>query len=107
MWSCADAELRSADRRIEKLGDLNEASGEKGRKAIAQGKSHVTFVEADGKLYFATHIGYYSIMDGMEKMGIPPKGMEPYPGGHLLAFDMKSKVRGSRGLRQSAKASSR
>jgi hypothetical protein len=88
------AQMRSFDPRtgvIEKLGDLNEASGEKGRKAIAQGKSHVTFVEADGKLYFATHIGYYSIIDGMEKLGVPPKGMEPYPGGHLLAFDMKSK----------------
>jgi hypothetical protein len=88
------AEMRSFDPRtgaIEKLGDLNEASGEKGRKAIAQGKSHVTFVESDSKLYFATHIGYYSIIDGMEKLGVPPKGMEPYPGGHLLAFDMKSK----------------
>jgi hypothetical protein len=87
------AQMRSFDpqtRKIAKLGDLTEASGEKGRNAIAQGKSHVNFVEADGKLYFATHVGYYSIVDGMEKMGIPPKGMEPYPGGHLLAFDMKS-----------------
>src|SRR5690606_4915999 len=44
----------------------------------------------EGKLYFATHIGYYSIVDGMEKMGIPPAGMKPYPGGHLLAYDMAS-----------------
>jgi hypothetical protein len=88
------AQMRSFDPatgRIEKLGDLSAASGEQGRKVIAQGKSHVTFVEADGKLYFATHIGYYSIVDGMEKMGIPPKGMEPYPGGHLLAFNMKTR----------------
>ena len=71
------AQMRSFDPttgRIEKLGDLTEASGEKDRKAIAQGKSHVTFVESDGKLYFATHVGYYSIIDGMEKMGVPPKG---------------------------------
>lgn len=89
------AQMRSFDPstgRIEKLGDLTEASGEKGRKAIAQGKSHVNFVESGGKLYFATHVGYYSIVDGMEKMGIPPKGTEPYPGGHLLAFDMKAKT---------------
>jgi hypothetical protein len=50
----------------------------------------VNFVEAQGKLYFATHIGYYSIIDGMEKMGIPPAGFKPYPGGHLLAYDMKT-----------------
>jgi hypothetical protein len=88
------AQMRSFDPingRIENLGDLTEASGEKGRKAIAQGKSHVTFVETDGKLYFATHVGYYSIIDGMEKMGVPPKGTAPYPGGHLLAYDMKRK----------------
>jgi hypothetical protein len=89
------AQVRSFDPatgRIEKLGDLSEASGEKGRNAIVQGKSHVNFVESDGKLYFATHVGYYSIVDGMEKMGVPPEGMEPYPGGHLLAYDMKAKT---------------
>lgn len=77
-------------RKITHLGDLTEACGEKDMKVIAQGKSHVNFVESDGKLYFATHIGYYSIVDGMEKMGIPPNGWKPYRGGHLLAYDMKS-----------------
>ncbi len=72
------------------LGDLTEACGEKGKQLIAQGKSHVNFVESEGKLYFATHIGYYSIIDGMEKMGVPPAGWSAYPGGHLLAYDMKS-----------------
>ena len=71
---------------IQHVGGLTEACGEKG--SIAQGKSHVNFVESNGKLYFATHIGYYSIIDGMEKMGIPPAGYKPYPGGHLLAYDM-------------------
>ena len=75
---------------IKRLGDLTEACGEKDRHAVAQGKSHVNFVERDGKLYFATHIGYYSIIDGMEKPGVPPAGWKPYPGGHLLAYDMKS-----------------
>jgi hypothetical protein len=75
---------------IKHLGDLTEACGEKGKKTIAQGKSHVNFVESNGKLYFATHVGYYSIVDGMEKIGIPPEGYKPYPGGHFLAYDMKT-----------------
>ncbi len=79
-----------ADGEIRFLGDLTEACGEKGMNAIAQGKSHVNFVEANGKLYFATHIGYYSIIDGMEKPGVPPPGYKPYRGGHFLAYDMSS-----------------
>lgn len=74
--------------KIHDLGDLTEACGEKHKKAIVQGKSHVNFVECQGKLYFATHVGYYSIVDGMETMGIPPEGYAPYPGGHLLSLEM-------------------
>lgn len=74
--------------KITHLRDLTEACGEKGAKTIAQGKSHVNFVESNGKLYFSTHVGYYSIIDGMEKIGVPPAGYKPYPGGHLLAYDM-------------------
>lgn len=73
---------------VRSLGDLNEAAGEKGQRSIAQGKSHVSFIESQGKLYFTTHLGYYSIIDGMEKPGIPPPGMQPYPGGHFLSYDM-------------------
>jgi hypothetical protein len=75
---------------IKMLGDLTEAVGEKGLNAIAQGKSHVNFVEHGGKLYFSTHLGFYSIIDDMEKPGVPPKGWKQYPGGHLLSFDMKT-----------------
>jgi hypothetical protein len=71
-------------------GDITEACGESGLKTISQGKSHVKFVEAGGKLYFATHVGYYSMVDGMEKMGIPPAGYKPYPGGHFLSYDLKT-----------------
>ena len=74
--------------KIRHLGDITEACGEKGEGSIVQGKSHVNFVESNGKLYFSTHIGYYSLIDGMEKMGIPPAGYKPYPGGHLLSYDM-------------------
>ena len=77
--------------KIEPLGDITEASGEKDTRTIVQGKSHVNFVEREGKLYFATHVGYYSIIDGMEKIGIPPQGWKPYPGGHFLAYDLRTK----------------
>ena len=74
---------------VQQVGDLTQACGESG--AIAQGKSHVNFVEAGGKLWFATHTGFYEIIDGMEKMGIPPPGLKPYTGGHLLAYDLESR----------------
>lgn len=70
------------------LGDLTEAVGEKGRKAVPQGKSHVSFFEHKGKLYFATHLGYYRHEGGKEIVGDPPPGYQPYPGGHFLAYDM-------------------
>lgn len=73
---------------IRHCGDLTEACGEKGKNLISQGKSHVKFVESNGKLYFATHLGFYSIIDDMEKPGIPPAGFKPYAGGHFLSYDM-------------------
>ncbi|HXX24011.1 MAG TPA: hypothetical protein VEO19_12750 [Terriglobia bacterium] len=75
---------------IRHLGDLTEACGEKGMKLISQGKSHVNFVEHAGKLYFSTHLGYYSIIQDMEKPGAPPPGWKPYRGGHFLSYDMAS-----------------
>jgi hypothetical protein len=77
---------------IEHLGDLTEICGEEDMNVVAQGKSHVEFIESDGKLYFSTHLGYYSIIDGMEKTGIPTEGFKPYRGGHILAYDMKTKT---------------
>ena len=81
-----------AAEKIQHLGDLTEACGEKDKRTIVQGKSHVTFVECKGKLYFATHTGFYAIIDDMEKMGPPPagSGYKPYPGGHFVAYDMAS-----------------
>lgn len=75
---------------VRQVGDLTEACGEQGRKTIVQGKSHVNFVEANGKLYFSTHIGFYSSIDGMEKPGVPPAGWQRYPGGHFLSYDLKT-----------------
>jgi hypothetical protein len=75
---------------IRHLGDLTAASGEKGLKAVPQGKSHVNFVESNGKLYFATHCGHYTVKDRKETMADPEPGYKPYPGGHFLAYDMTS-----------------
>jgi hypothetical protein len=72
---------------ISHLGDLTKAVGENGIRAIPQGKSHVRFVEADSKLYFATHLSYYGIKDGRETIGEPPRGYCPYPGGHFLSYN--------------------
>ena len=71
-------------------GDLTAMCGEAGKRAVCQGKSHVNFVESDGRLYFATHTGYYAIIDGMEKQGVPPEGWTKYPGGHLLSYDTRT-----------------
>lgn len=74
---------------IKFLADLNEVCGEKGEKVIAQGKSHVDFYERAGKLYFATHIGFYEMVDGMERLPEnPPDGYGLYKGGHFLSYDL-------------------
>ena len=70
---------------IKLLGDLTAICGEDGAKAVPQGKSHVEFYEWNGKLFFATHVGYYQIIDGMEKMPQkPPGNYKLYPGGHII-----------------------
>ncbi len=75
--------------KIKFLGDLTDICGEKGEKAIAQGKSHVDFYERNGKLYFASHVGYYEMIDGMERLPVnPPDGFKLYKGGHILSFDL-------------------
>ena len=79
-----------ATKEIRHIADLTEAAGEKGMRAIPQGKSHVNFVEWQGKLYFSTHVGYYTMVNGRETMGVPPAGYKPYPGGHFMVYDMAS-----------------
>ncbi len=79
----------SAKDEIRLLGDLTLAAGEKGRKAIPQGKVHVSFAESNDKLYFATHLDYCEVRDGREAyFGVPPTGYKPYPGGHFLSYDI-------------------
>lgn len=77
---------------ITHLADLNDICNESNKKHIPQGKSHVSFYEYQQKLYFSTHIGYYQLIDGMDRLPIDaPDGYSLYPGGHLLSFDLLSK----------------
>ncbi len=77
--------------RTEFLADLTTVCGEKGLKAIPQGKSHSRLYEMEGKLYIATHIGYYEMIGGIERLPVnPPEGYKLYPGGHLLSYDLRS-----------------
>lgn len=49
------------------MGDLTMACGEVPCENVSQGKIHCKIVEgADGLLYFATHVGYYTLSDGTE-----------------------------------------
>lgn len=73
---------------ITHIADLNTATGQGDVKAVAQGKSHVNFIERDGKLYFSTHLGYYNRDTGVERTAVPPNGYLPYPGGHFLSYDL-------------------
>lgn len=71
------------------IADLTQACGEENMKTIPQGKSHVEFYEWKGKLYFATHIGYYQMINGMERLPQnPPEGYKLYPGGHFISYDL-------------------
>lgn len=71
------------------IADLTEICGEKSANAIPQGKSHVRFYENNGKLYFATHIGVYEMIEGMERLPQnAPNGKNLYPGGHFLSYDL-------------------
>lgn len=79
--------------KTELICDLTEAVGEKDMKAIAQGKSHVEFEEYNGKLYFATHLGYYEMINGAENIPVTaPDGYKLYVGGHFVAYDMANKT---------------
>jgi hypothetical protein len=74
------------------LADLTEICGEKDSNCIPQGKSHTRFYEYNGKLYFSTHVGYYELIDGMDRMPVnPPAGYKAYPGGHILSYDLNTR----------------
>jgi hypothetical protein len=76
---------------ITHIASLDAAVGQSNAKEVAQGKSHVSFVESNGKLYFSTHLGYYAHAGGVELTATVPKGYGPYPGGHFVSYDMKTR----------------
>lgn len=78
------------DGRPELLGDLGEIVGEAGTRSIPQGKSHSQYYERDGKLYFASHYGYYKPSSNKEEPGETPPGYQPYPGGHFVSLDLRT-----------------
>ncbi len=75
---------------ITHIANLNDAVGQGNIKAVAQGKSHVNFIQVDNKLYFSTHLGYYNKTGGVERTAAVPHGYLPYPGGHFVSYDMKT-----------------
>lgn len=76
-------------KKITFLADLTDICGEAHGQSVVQGKSHAHFYEYEGKLYFSTHVGYYQLIDGMDRMAQTlPDGVKPYPGGHFLAYDL-------------------
>lgn len=76
---------------IAHVADLNTATGQGNIPAVAQGKVHVNFMEYHGKLYFSTHLGYYNQSSGIERRAVPPNGYKPYPGGHFVSYDLRTK----------------
>jgi len=72
------------------IADLGEITGEAGNKTLPQGKSHTPFFENNGKLYFATHYGYFKADNDKEEPAELPAGYKPYPGGHFVEIDMLS-----------------
>jgi hypothetical protein len=77
---------------ITHIADLNTATGQGNIKAVAQGKVHVDFMEYHGKFYFSTHLGYYNESTGIERRAAPPDGFKPYPGGHFVSYDLRTKM---------------
>src|SRR5690606_37208420 len=73
------------------IADLTDVCGETGRQAVVQGKSHSRFYEYEGKLHIATHVGYYQLIEGMDRLPVNlPADVKPYPGGHFLTYDLQT-----------------
>ena len=81
--------LNPKTKEIKDISDLNAAVGQTG-KFVAQGKSHVSFVQDGDKLYFSTHLGYYNHVEGVEVNAPAPEGYAKYPGGHFMSYDIKT-----------------
>eukprot|EP00040_Diaphanoeca_grandis_P031903 m.192009 g.192009 ORF g.192009 m.192009 type:complete len:923 (+) comp32451_c0_seq1:215-2983(+) len=86
--------FNASTKQIEFVDELSRACNDD-TKSIAQGKSHVPFFESvsTGEIFFATHIGYYQMIDGMENVPRnPPPGHTRYAGGCFLAYQPRTKT---------------
>lgn len=81
-----------ATKTVTHIAGLNAAVGQGDKKEVAQGKSHVDFMQDGDKLYFTTHLGYYQpTKGGVERLASSaPNGYGPYPGGHFMTYDLKT-----------------
>jgi hypothetical protein len=75
---------------VKMVVDLGVAAEEAGLKCIPQGKSHSPYFELGGKLYFATHFGFFGSTAEREHPAPVPAGYKPYPGGHILSYDLST-----------------
>ena len=75
---------------VKLLVDFGVATGEGGQKTLPQGKSHTPFFEHRGRMYLATHYGYFKASGGKEEPAAVPEGYKPYPGGHFMEIDMET-----------------
>ena len=60
--------------------DLDRALRPAAPAAVPHGKMHVDFAEIGGRMFGATHVGHYALVDGVERPSTPA-GWAPYPGG--------------------------
>ena len=73
------------------IADMAEICDEKDQESILQSKVHTRIFEYKGKIYFGTHTDHLSEnYEKVEIIGTPPPGYKPYPGGHLLSYDLET-----------------
>ena len=51
---------------VDLFTDLGTVTGDAATRSLPHGKSHTPIIETDGKIYFATHYGYYQGNEGKE-----------------------------------------
>jgi len=82
-----------ASETITHVADLGDVLGSRQTREVPQGKGHVNFHEHQGKLYTATHVGFYKHPTGeddfVELLGTV-EGYAPYPGGYFLSYDLST-----------------
>jgi hypothetical protein len=86
----ADADAGVSSSTPEYLGDLTSAMGDPSG-CVVQGKCHVPVSDCgmDLGLVLATHVGFYSFVDGMETLPLSkdlPDGIGCYPGGGVISY---------------------